>query len=65
MRKRKVRNIILKTVAYIMGFLFLYSICAMDSETYFFYIMSIVTGTWLALFGYANGVFEEGAEYDT
>jgi len=48
-----------------MGFLFLYSICAMDSETYFFYIMSIVTGTWLALFGYANGVFEEGAEYDT
>lgn len=53
------KNIILKTISYIMGFVFIVCVSAIDS--YYnttFIIGCVVSGAWLTLFGYANGVFD-------
>lgn len=55
MKRKKLKNIILKTVAYIMVFLFLVAGCALDSDSWIPHIVCIVSLLWLALFAYANG----------
>jgi uncharacterized protein YacL len=51
------KNIILKTIGYIMGILFIFSVSALDSESNIPYIVCIVSAAYLALFAYANNVF--------
>ena len=53
------KNFILKTISYIMGLVFIF--CASAIDSYYntpFIIGCIVSGLWLTLFGYANGVFD-------
>lgn len=52
------KNFILKTVSYIMGFNFI--VCASCIDSVYntpFVIGCIVSGVWLFLFAYANGGF--------
>ena len=55
MKRKKNKNLILKAVAYIMGFLLLLSGCALDSDSWIPHIVFIVCMAWLTLFAYANG----------
>ncbi len=55
MKRKNLKNIILKSVAYIMGGLFLVSACALDSDSWIPHIVCSVSILWLALFAYANG----------
>lgn len=57
MKRKKLKNIILKTVAYIMVFLFLLSGCALDSNSWVPCIVCGASLAWLALFAYANKEF--------
>lgn len=53
------KNFILKTISYIMGFIFIF--CASAIDSYYntpFIIGCIVSGLWLTLFTYANGGFD-------
>ena len=56
MRKRTIKNLILKTTAYIMGGAFLFFGCALDSGSYLPLIICCVSFAWLSVFAYANGV---------
>ena len=49
---------ILKTIAIIMGFIFMVSASALDSLTWIPTIMTVVSGLWLVLYAYANGAFD-------
>lgn len=51
------RKIILKTIAAIMGILFIVSGCMLDSASWIPYIVCVISAAWLALFAYANKMF--------
>lgn len=53
------KNIILKTTAYIMGILWILSACMLDSASWLPFWVCCGSGAWLALFAYANGMFEQ------
>lgn len=55
MKKKNIKNKILKATAWIMGILFLVSACALDSDSWIPHIVCMVSLLWLALFAYANG----------
>lgn len=54
-KKRSIKNIILKTVMAVDGFIWLMSVCALDSESWIPLIVCIASGCILALFAIANG----------
>lgn len=51
------KNIILKTTAYIMGILWIVSACALDSASWIPFYVCCGSGAWLVLFAYANKMF--------
>jgi len=55
MKRKNIKNTILKATARIMGILFLVSACALDSDSWIPHIVCMVSLLWLALFAYANG----------
>lgn len=55
MKRKKIKNVFLKSVAYMMGFLLLLSGCALDSDSWIPHIVFFICMIWLALFAYANG----------
>lgn len=55
MKRKKIKNVLLKAFAYIMGFLLLLSGCALDSDSWIPHIVFFICMAWLALFAYANG----------
>ena len=57
MKRKKIKNVLLKSVAYIMGFLLLLSGCALDSDSWIPHIVFSICMIWLALFAYANGAW--------
>lgn len=52
------KNIILKTIAYICFALFVLAGCLLDSNSWIPFIVVCITGGWLFLFSYANNWFE-------
>ena len=52
------KNIILKTLAYLSMFAWIVAACAIDSESWIPTIIICVTSAWLTLFAYANDWFE-------
>ena len=53
---RKMKNKVLKALAYINGFVLICAMCGADSDNIYIPLTLIaVTGTWLMLFAYANG----------
>lgn len=48
------KNKILKTTAYIMFFILIFSASAVDSESNLPVVLCMVSLSWLALFAYAN-----------
>ena len=54
----KVKNFILKTVAWINYLLFLYFACWIDADSWIPFIICCITGAYLALFAYANDMFD-------
>ena len=54
--KRKLKNIILKSITTVFAILFIFCVCCLDSESNIFYIGCIVSLLWLVPFGIANGV---------
>lgn len=55
--KRKLKNMILKTVFSITGGVCLISACALDSKSWIPLIVCVITFLLLMLFAYANGLF--------
>ena len=47
---------ILVTINYVVGFLLLFFICSIDSNTAFCTIGILICGSWLVCMGIANGV---------
>lgn len=63
MKKKRIKNIILKTFAWTMAAIFIISGSALDSESLLPFYLCLGSAAWLALFAYANGMFygqEEG-----
>jgi len=58
-KRRSIKNIILKTVMAVDGFIWLMSVCALDSESWIPLMVCVVTGCILALFCIANDGFKE------
>ena len=54
-KKRKIKRRILLTIIYIDWAVFMFAICSIDTPGWFFTILALITGAWLALFLYANG----------
>ena len=54
MRRRSVKNIVLKTITWIMAIAFILSACAVDSESIIPVIICRVTLTWLVPFTLIN-----------
>ena len=54
----KVKNSILKTLAWINGVAFLCSACLLDTDSRIPFIVCCITGAYLALFAYANDMFD-------
>ena len=53
---RKLKNKILKALAYINGFVLICAMCGADSDPIYVPLtLIVITGTWLMLFAYANG----------
>lgn len=50
----KVKNFILKTVAWINFLVFLYFACWIDVDSWIPFIICCITGAYLAIFVYAN-----------
>lgn len=48
------KNKILKATAYIMAFIFVFSVCAVDSDSIIPSVLCIISLSWLALFALAN-----------
>ena len=61
-RKRiKIKNMVLKTITWIMGIIFVLSMLSLDtpfSPSWVPTITMVASMAWLALFGLANGWFE-------
>jgi hypothetical protein len=55
--KRKIKNIILKSITTVFVLLFIFCACCLDSDTNIFYIGIGISLLWLVPFGIANGVF--------
>ena len=58
-RKRNIKNIILKSIMSVIGFICLLSACALDSPSWIPTIVFSITFGILALFAYANGWFNK------
>lgn len=53
---RKIKRIILKSITWIMGLIFILSICALDSEAFYIPLITMgISGAWLYLMAWANG----------
>jgi len=57
MKRKKLKNTILKVTAWIMVVIFLVSGCALDSASWIPHIVCSLSLAWLALFAYANKQF--------
>lgn len=52
----KVKRIILKGFTYLMGIIFLFSICCLDSENFYIPLITmIISGAWLYFIAWING----------
>lgn len=63
---RKVKNIVIKTITYISGIVFMISVCSVDSESWIPIAPMIVSGLWLTVYAYCNGYFcvtEKGGKH--
>ena len=54
-RLRKAHNFMLKGITGTMFLLFMFSVSAIDSNSWLPVIMAVVSLLWLAVFAYANG----------
>lgn len=52
--RNKTRNTILKALAYIMGVILFLSMSALDSESLIPFCLTCISGTYLAIYAYAN-----------
>lgn len=52
--KNRIKNTILKTLAYIMGVILFLSMSALDSESLIPFCLTCISGTYLAIYAYAN-----------
>lgn len=64
-KRRRIRQAVLRFLAYINGTLFVISACAIDSESLVPFITCCITMAFLFLYGFANGWFEEVDENGT
>ena len=48
------KNKILKAMAWLMVLTLLFSVCALDSDSWIPHIVSVLSMSWLALFAYVN-----------
>ncbi len=62
MKKRKHKKPVV-ILNYIMGIVFLFSVCALDSDTNLFLITSMVSALWLFIMGVISGELEIGGRY--
>ena len=53
-RKLKLKNRILKSITYVMAFIFIFSVCLLDSDTWIPYIVCFICMIWFVLFIIAN-----------
>ena len=53
-RKLKLKNKILKSITYVMAFIFIFSVCLLDSHTWIPYIVCCVCLAWFILFMFVN-----------
>jgi hypothetical protein len=60
---RCLKNIILKTLGWLNFIAFIIAACAIDSYSWQPFIVCCITGTYLAVFAYANDWFE-GCTYE-
>lgn len=56
--KHGIRNAVNKGICYISAFVFIFSVCSFESDTYAFYVSAIVSLGILILYGIANRWFE-------
>lgn len=54
--KTKLHNIILGSLTVAAGFIFVFSVCCLDSDSYVPGIMVMLSMSWLAVVAYANGL---------
>lgn len=65
-RRKRIKNRVLRFIAYLNGTLFLVSVCMIDSESLIFFFVCCVTMLYLFLFSMANGWFyEEVNDYES
>lgn len=62
MKKRRLKKPVV-ILNYIMGIVFLFSVCALDSDTNLFLITSMVSALWLFIMGVISGELEIGGRY--
>lgn len=53
-RKLKLKNKIIKSITYVMAFIFIFSACLLDSDTWIPYIVCCVCLAWFILFMFVN-----------
>ena len=59
---KKILSSLFKVLNVIALIVFMFSICALDSDTYFFYYSTAISFVWLIIAGYKSGIF--GGECD-
>ncbi|WPB45831.1 hypothetical protein KPGFFKBI_01186 [[Clostridium] scindens] len=52
------KNTVLKTIGWINLIVFLYFACCLGADSWIPFVACCITGTYLALFAYANDFFE-------
>lgn len=59
-------KVLFKVLNVIALIVFMISVCALDSDTYFFYYSTAISFAWLIIAGYKSGIFGgECDEFDT
>lgn len=59
---KKILSSLFKVLNVIALIVFMVSVCALDSDTYFFYYSTAISFAWLIIAGYKSGIF--GGEFD-
>ncbi len=59
---KKILNVLFNFISILALVVFMFSICALDSDTYFFYWSTAISFTWLVVAGFKSGVI--GGECD-
>ena len=56
---RKISKIIIKAITAIMAIVFVFAMCAADSEAWLpVFVVLLISGSWLAFIAWANGYIE-------